>query len=101
MIANTTNFFYTIVFPGMEDFLNYNREEEEDANQFHVIILIYHNINISFIGHDNESILIHLDRFGVAASNGSACSSGSIEPSHVLQSLGLPLNKLIQRFVLH
>lgn len=48
------------------------------------------NINLSFEGTDSQSLVIGLDLRGVAISSGSACTSGSVEPSHVLASLGLP-----------
>ena len=50
--------------------------------------------NLAFSGVDGETLLIELDRAGVAASHGSACASGSLEPSHVLIAMGLPLERV-------
>lgn len=51
------------------------------------------NVNISFEFIEGESMLILLDQQGVCASSGSACTSGSLDPSHVLLAIGLPHEK--------
>ncbi len=48
------------------------------------------NINFSFQFIEGESMLIMLDSFGICASSGSACTSGALDPSHVLLAIGLP-----------
>jgi cysteine desulfurase len=49
-----------------------------------------HILNISVPGTDSESMLMALDMSGVACSSGSACQSGSVDPSHVLEAIGVP-----------
>lgn len=56
----------------------------------HVTDRLPGNFNISFAYIEGESLLLLLDAMGIAASSGSACTSGSLDPSHVLMALGLP-----------
>ena len=49
-----------------------------------------HVTNVSFPGTDSEALLMHLDLAGIACSSGSACSTGAVEPSHVLTAMAVP-----------
>ena len=49
-----------------------------------------HLTNMSIPGTDSEAMLMHLDLAGIACSAGSACSTGAVEPSHVLSAMGVP-----------
>lgn len=49
-----------------------------------------HVTNVSIPGTDSEALLMHFDLAGIACSSGSACSTGSVEPSHVLTAMGVP-----------
>lgn len=51
---------------------------------------LHNNVNVAFQFIEGESLLIKLDMAGICASSGSACTSGSLDPSHVLLSIGLP-----------
>jgi cysteine desulfurase len=49
-----------------------------------------HLVSVAVPGADSEALLMHLDLAGIAASSGSACSTGAVEPSHVLVAMGVP-----------
>ncbi len=49
-----------------------------------------HVTNVSIPGTDSEALLMHFDLAGIACSSGSACSTGAVEPSHVLTAMGVP-----------
>ncbi|WP_059369623.1 cysteine desulfurase family protein [Treponema endosymbiont of Eucomonympha sp.] len=55
----------------------------------HSVNVLPNTLDVSFPGAEGEAILLHLDLLGVSVSTGSACASGSLEPSHVLMATGL------------
>lgn len=55
----------------------------------HETKVLPNTLNVSFRGAEGEAILLHLDLMGISVSTGSACASGSLEPSHVLLATGL------------
>ncbi|MBI3585395.1 MAG: cysteine desulfurase NifS [Nitrospinae bacterium] len=60
----------------------------------HPVKRLPNTLNISFESAEGETIAINLDLSGVAVSTGSACSSGAIEPSHILLAMGIPLETI-------
>jgi len=62
---------------------------EDSILNGHATLRLANNVNVSFARIEGEAIVLHLDKHGIAASTGSACSSKSLEPSHVLLALGL------------
>ncbi|WP_456384843.1 cysteine desulfurase NifS [Desulfolithobacter sp.] len=56
----------------------------------HPILRLPNTTNISFEFVEGEAILLHMNRYNICASSGSACTSGSLEPSHVLRAMGVP-----------
>ncbi len=56
----------------------------------HPVLRLPHILNVSFPGVGTETMLMNLDLAGIAASSGSACTSGSLEVSHVLEAMNLP-----------
>lgn len=57
----------------------------------HTELTLANTLNVSFPGADGETLLIGLDMEGVSASSGSACMVGSVQPSHVLLAMGVPI----------
>jgi len=65
------------------------RRIPESTLNGHVTDCLAGTLNISFAGAEGEAILLYLDLEGIAVSTGSACASGSLDPSHVLLAMGL------------
>lgn len=56
----------------------------------HSSLRLSNNLNVSFLDIEGEALLLYLDNYGICCSTGSACTSTSLEPSHVLTACGLP-----------
>lgn len=56
----------------------------------HLTERLPNNVNVSFLDIEGEAIVLHLNEYGIYASTGSACTSKSLEPSHVITAIGLP-----------
>ena len=69
---------------GLHERINYIHENSNPENS------LPGTLNISFEYIEGESLILRLDMEGICVSTGSACTSGSMEPSHVLAALGLP-----------
>ncbi len=83
-VAELRNYFIDQVFNKIEDvFLNGSREYRHPGNA-----------NITFEYIEGEAMLLYLDLLGISVSTGSACSSASLTPSHVLTCLGVPVEKI-------
>jgi cysteine desulfurase len=63
---------------------------ESNVLSGHPVKRLPHLLNMSFENVEGEAVLLSLDAVGVAASTGSACTSGTLEPSHVLTAMGIP-----------
>ena len=66
-----------------------NRDIKEVKLNGHPTLRLPNTLNVSFKYVEGESVLLNLDLKGIAASSGSACTSGSLEPSHVLSAMGV------------
>ncbi|MBK5246113.1 MAG: cysteine desulfurase NifS [Peptostreptococcaceae bacterium] len=83
-VTELRNYFIDQVFEKIDDvFLNGSREFRHPGNA---------NITFEFI--EGEAMLLYLDLLGISVSTGSACSSASLTPSHVLTCLGVPVEKI-------
>lgn len=85
--ADSLRFRSTLIQQFMKDGLTYfiNGDEEE---------FLPHILNVSFPGVSRDTLLIRLDMEGIAASAGSACTAGSLLPSHVLKAMGVSEERL-------
>src|SRR5665648_34500 len=83
-VTKLRNYFIDQVFEKIDDvFLNGSREFRHPGN-----------VNITFEFIEGEAMLLYLDLLGISVSTGSACSSASLTPSHVLTCLGVPAEKI-------
>lgn len=72
----------------------WNKQGVEYVINGHPELYMPHVLNVSFPGIKTDAMLMHLDLAGIAAASGSACTSGSLEISHVLRAMNLPDKRL-------
>ncbi len=78
-LTNLRNRLWTSINEKIEDVFLHGHEQERLPN----------TLNLSFEGVEGEAIILDLDMKGIAVSTGSACTSGTLEPSHVLKAMGV------------
>ena len=91
-IAESEREYVSLTCQGLVEEIVHGVQRHIEGAHFngHPVQRLPNNVNFSFEGVEGETILLGLETAGIAASSGSACSSGSLEPSHVLLALGQP-----------
>ncbi|KKQ28076.1 MAG: Cysteine desulfurase [Candidatus Magasanikbacteria bacterium GW2011_GWC2_37_14] len=96
-LVDLRNYFFDQIQKNIKNIRLNGPQLHSDKNQSYtgqagseVLNRLPNNLNITFIDVEGEAMLLYLDAYGICCSTGSACTSMSLEPSHVLTALGLP-----------